>query len=395
MASTGSKASTFPRIVTVMVEAQSLAPLDVPTGPLACVSCGRAYPATGQPFRCPECGGLYDFRESLAYLPPSQPPGRGLERFRPIFGWLGEAPLISLGEGGTPLVRTQREGGDKFLKCEYLNPTGSFKDRGTAILVSTLAAQGVGRAIEDSSGNAGASFAAYASRAGIKARIFAPAYASGPKRSQIESYGADLVPVPGPRVKASEAALKEAEAGAVYASHAYLPWGLAGMATAAFELVEQLGGAPGTVITPIGQGTLFLGMFRGFKALLKAGVIEQLPRMVGVQSDVCPPVWSAWSGEDWQPEEIDTLAEGIRITRPLRQTNLLEAAEESHGGFALVGDDAIRSSTAELGRRGFFVEPTSAVVWPTLKTAEDRWPGPWVAVLTGSGMKSPAAIANA
>jgi threonine synthase len=275
-----------------------------------------------------------------------------------------------------------------------LNPSGSFKDRGTAVLVSALAADGVDRAIEDSSGNAGASFAAYAARAGIRARVFAPAYASGPKRAQIEAYGAELVSVPGPRAKASEAALAEAGAGAVYASHAYMPYGLAGMATLAYELVEQLGRAPGTLITPVGQGTLFLGAHRGFKALLQAGVIDQLPRMVGVQSEACPPVWSAWSGTTWNVREDDTLAEGIRITRPLRLASLLQAAEESSGGFEVVGEDAIRDALGELGSRGFFVEPTSAVVWPVLQSAEARWPGPWVAVLTGSGMKSPTVSAN-
>jgi threonine synthase len=299
-----------------------------------------------------------------------------------------------LGEGGTPLAGIERGDCEKFLKCEGLNPSGSFKDRGTALLVSALAAQGVDRAIEDSSGNAGASFAAYAARAGIRARVFAPAYASGPKRAQIEAYGAELVSVPGPRARASEAALAEAGAGAVYASHAYLPYGLAGMATLAYELVEQLGRAPGTLITPVGQGTLFLGAHRGFKALLQAGVIDRLPRMVGVQSEACSPVWSAWSGTTWTVREVDTLAEGIRITQPLRLAGLLEAAEESGGGFEVVGEEAIREALDKLGRRGFFVEPTSAVVWPVLQSAEDRWPGPWVAILTGSGMKSPIVSTN-
>ncbi len=388
MVSSGSK-GVIPREIRIGVTEAGRVPSAV--RPFVCGSCGRPYPPSGHPFRCPECGGLYDYSHEFEYAPPSRRVGRGLQRYSAFFGWLGEAPLVSLGEGGTPLVAI--DGGDceKFLKCEHLNPTGSFKDRGTAVLISALAADGVDQAIENSSGNAGASFAAYAARAGIRARVFAPAFASGPKRAQIEAYGAELVTVPGPRANASRASLEAAAEGAVYASHAYLPYGLAGMATAAFEIVEQLGGAPGTVITPVGQGTLFLGMYLGFKALLRAGVIERLPRMIGVQSEACSPVWSAWSGKAWQAGEVDTLAEGIRINQPLRLASLLKAAEESHGGFEVVGEAAIRQSVSELGHLGFFVEPTSAVVWPVLASAGASLPGPWVAVLTGSGMKSPGA----
>lgn len=391
MAKAGLKASMSRMTKTAMTDPGD----SVAVGrPFACVSCGRPYPSSGHPYRCADCGGTYDFAKGFEYVPPSRGFARGIERFRESFDWLGEAPFISLGEGGTPLAGIERGDCEKFLKCEGLNPSGSFKDRGTALLVSALAAQGVDRAIEDSSGNAGASFAAYAARAGIRARVFAPAYASGPKRAQIEAYGAELVSVPGPRARASEAALAEAGAGAVYASHAYLPYGLAGMATLAYELVEQLGRAPGTLITPVGQGTLFLGAHRGFKALLQAGVIDRLPRMVGVQSEACPPVWSAWSGTTWTVREDDTLAEGIRITQPLRLAGLLQAAQESGGGFEVVGEEAIREALGQLGRRGFFVEPTSAIVWPVLQSAEDRWPGPWVAILTGSGMKSPTVSTN-
>ncbi len=335
------------------------------------------------------CGGLFEFARPLEAPTDLGPTRRGLDRFRSVFSWLGQAPFVSLGEGGTPLLPNTSAGDGKFFKCEQLNPTGSFKDRGTAVLVSTLAADGVGEAIEDSSGNAGASFAAYAARAGIRARVFVPAHASGPKRAQIEAYGAELVAVPGPRARATEAALQAVEAGATYASHAYLPYGQAGMATLAFELVDQLGQAPGTVILPVGQGTLYLGLFLGFQALLKAGAIQQLPRLVGVQTKACPPVWSAWNGQDWPRQEAETLAEGIRITEPLRQGRLLEAARASRGSFEVVEEADIVQGRQALSEKGLFVEPTSAVVWPILETAEARWPGPWVAVLTGSGMKDP------
>jgi threonine synthase len=148
-----------------------------------------------------------------------------------------------------------------------LNPTGSFKDRGSAVLVSALKAAGVEEVVEDSSGNAGASLAAYAARAAIQARIYVPEYASGPKRLQISAFGAQVVQIPGPRSATAEAVQREAKEGIAYASHAYLPHGIAGIATIAFEIAEQLKGSPGTVITPVGHGTLLLGLHRGFHAM--------------------------------------------------------------------------------------------------------------------------------
>ena len=203
--------------------------------PFRCTSCGRDYPGQGLPYRCPNCGGHYDLIDGLRYAPGS---GQGFERYLESIPLPPNSKLYSLGEGDTPLVVEEMDEGRVYLKCEHLNPTGSFKDRGTAVLISALKSVGVEEAVEDSSGNAGASFAAYAARAGIRARIFVPEYASGPKRAQIEAYGAELVPIVGPRSAATEAALRAAAGGSVYASHAHLPHIVAGMATIAFETTK-------------------------------------------------------------------------------------------------------------------------------------------------------------
>ena len=151
--------------------------------------------------------------------------------------------LVSLGEGNTPLLSAKVFGREVYFKCEYINPTGSFKDRGTSTLVSFFLA-GVTEAIEDSSGNAGASFAAYAAAGGNQSAGVCAGLCFGPKRKQIEAYGAELIPVPGPRTKASQAVMQAAETGMVYASHAYLPFNLPGYATCAYEIYEQLGRDP-------------------------------------------------------------------------------------------------------------------------------------------------------
>jgi threonine synthase len=279
-------------------------------------------------------------------------------------------------------------------KCEFLQPTGSYKDRGTATLESILRSREAKSAVEDSSGNAGASFAAYAARAGIHARVFIPDSASGPKQAQIEAYGVELVRVPGARSNAGEAALQAVEqpgSAMVYASHAYLPFNLPGYATLAYELAEQLGGAPGSLILPVGQGGLLLGAWRGFTALREAGIIEKLPVLVGVQARLCAPLWAismyGMAGAGWVAEGR-TLAEGIRIIHPVRGDAVLQAVAESGGQFLAVDEEQIRSGQESLARLGLFVEPTSAVVWDALDQAAGGLPKPIVVVLTGSGYKS-------
>ncbi len=283
------------------------------------------------------------------------------------------------------------EGKQAYFKCEYLSPTGSFKDRGTAVLVSCLAGAQVTEAIEDSSGNAGASFAAYAARAGIRAKVYMPDSVSGPKRAQIEAYGAEVVSILGPRSETAQAVLRAAEAGSVYASHAYLPQVLAGMATLAFELVEQLGRAPGTLVLPVGQGTLLLGAHLGFQALARQNMIPELPQLIGVQARACAPLWAVheagMAGLGWV-REGPTLAEGIRIIHPLRGDAVLAAVETTQGDFEVVEEPEIAAGRQALAERGFFVEPTSAVIWSPLVRRLPGLPDPVVAVLTGSGYKA-------
>jgi len=354
---------------------------------ISCTNCGKKYPETGMPYQCPKCGGLFDLAEALTFNPrrltPSAP---GIWRYASSFGL--EADSVSLGEGNTPLISAKAFGREVFFKCEYSNPSGSFKDRGSATLVAAMKARGVIEAVEDSSGNAGASFAAYAARAGIKARVYVPESASGPKRLQIEMYGAELVSVPGPRANAAQAVRKAAEAGAIYASHAYLPFNIPGYATCAYEIVEQLGRGPGAVIVPAGQGGLLLGMGRGFEAMLSAGVIEKMPMIVGVQASACQPLVALWEhGTMDGVADNQTLAEGVR-GRSLRAKTVVEITRRSGGRFTSVDEAFILSGRDALAHLGFYVEPTSALVWRALEKNILELPDPVVAVLTGSGLKS-------
>src|SRR5512146_2004733 len=148
---------------------------------IVCKNCREPYPACGAPYRCPVCGGFFDFDGTFAFDPRRVEPNLpGLWRYRHAFSLFPGAPVVSLGEGRTPLIWEEYAGQPVALKMESLNPSGSYKDRGSAVLVSQLAARGVEEALEDSSGNAGASFAAYAARARLHARVFVPEAASGP-----------------------------------------------------------------------------------------------------------------------------------------------------------------------------------------------------------------------
>jgi threonine synthase len=356
-----------------------------------CTACGNDYPESGTNFRCPICGGLFDYAGLFRFYPEevdgSQP---GIWRYRQAFGLPSHLEPVSLGEGNTPLVWAQVHNRRIAFKCEYTNPSGSFKDRGSTIIAAWLKWHGVTDAVEDSSGNAGASFAAYAARAGIKARIYVPGYATGPKRRQIEAYGAEIVSINGSRSDVSAAVMKVAETGTAYASHAFLPFNLPGYATIAYEIVEQLGQLPGAVIVPAGQGGLLLGMARGFSAFRGKEKLYARPRMIGVQVRACAPLWSMYMADMEAPEVIGehyTLAEGVKVRNPLRKDAVLSAINNSGGTISIVEENEILIGRNALARLGFYVEPTSAIVWSALVRLLEILPDPVVVILTGSGLK--------
>lgn len=357
-----------------------------------CSNCHRPYPSEGVPFRCVHCGGAFSVAGNLNFsIDEIEPDLPGIWRYKHSFGLANATPSVYLGEGDTPLVEGKGFGRKIAFKLESQNPTGSFKDRGSAPLAAMLISRGVNEAVEDSSGNAGASFAAYATRSGIHARVFLPEYASGPKRSQIAAYGAELVPVPGPRSEAASEVRKAAEHGAVYASHAYLPFGLPGIATIAYELYEDLGEVPGAVIAPVGHGSLLLGISLGFGAMMAAGIIQNQPRLIGVQARACAPLWALSSqgvaGLAWVTEG-ETLAEGVRVLHPMRGDDLLKAVQASGGRFLAVDEEKIQPARDSLAHAGLFVEPTSAIVWAALSDVAPELPEPIVLILSGSGLKT-------
>jgi len=305
------------------------------------------------------------------------------------------ADAVTLGEGWTPLICGALDGVPVTMKLEFMMPTGSFKDRGMTVMISYLKRCGIGHVLEDSSGNAGASLAAYSAAAGMRCRILVPETASYPKIVQMAATGADVITIKGSRQDVSDAALRYASE-IFYASHNWQPFFIEGTKTLAYELWEQLGfKAPDNIVIPIGYGSNACGCERGFAELKRRGEIATMPRLFGVQAANCAPYYAAFKAgvEHLVPTEISaTIAEGIASSKPTRVREVLRAVRDSGGSIVAVSEMEIVSALGALARQGLYVEPTSAAAAAGLRqllkqgaiTPEQTT----VLVLTGSGLKA-------
>jgi threonine synthase len=360
-----------------------------------CSSCDAAYPASILIWHCEKCGSAIDAvdlmslgRADIAVDRPT------LWRYQKALVHQGPVP-ISLGEGWTPLVDSEWRGHAVQWKCEFVSISGSFKDRGVAVMINHLLANGVTHVAEDSSGNAGAAVATYAAAAKLPCRIYVPAHTSPGKITQIAATGAEVIRIPGPRQAVADAAMADAS-GYFYASHNWDPSFLDGIKTVGYEIWEQTGfGVPDAVIAPTGSGSNLLGCFRAFSELRAAGEVDRLPRLYGAQSESCEPLARAFETGADSYVEVETrasIAEGIAVSRPVRSRALLAAVRESGGAIVAVPEASIAAAHDRLARSGLYVEPTSATAAALL----DRLIGEGiigaadkvVVILTGSGLKA-------
>jgi threonine synthase len=355
---------------------------------LECLECFNRYVANVASLRCPACSGLF----KLAY------------RDAPM----GDRPRlpeydsqVSLGEGGTPIVRLDRTASrlgitGLYAKLEFMAPTGSFKDRGSAVLMSAAAAEGVREFIEDSSGNAGASLSAYAAAAGIKAHVFVPASAARGKLDQIRIFGAVLHAIEGPRQAATDAAEKfVVERGLPYLSHNLSPYFSEGMKAVAYELHRSDIGRVDHVVLPVGNGSLLIGAKTGYDELLAAGVIDSAPKFHCVQAEGVQPITAAINGAVWSRADVQpTIATGIAVSVPPRLAQCVDAVRESGGSAVVFADASAKSWQQRLARdEGIFCEVTSAAAFAGLEqlmSAGKIGKNDSVVIpITGSGLKEP------
>jgi threonine synthase len=281
---------------------------------------------------------------------------------------------LSLGEGGTPLLRaariSARVGLDVWLKCEGANPTGSFKDRGMAVAVGRAADRGFRGVVCASTGNTSASAAAYAAHAGLEAVVVVPAGAvAAGKLAQARIHGAKVEEIAGSFADAFAAASELAERGSHVFVNSTNPDRLEGQKTAALEIVEELG-LPDALALPYGGGGNTCAYARGFA---EAG---SLPRLVPAQA----------------ARRAETFASAIRIEQPVHRAEVEEAVARSGGTIVSIGDDAIREAWQTLAREeGVFCEPASAAAVAALPAAGLESGARVVCVLTGHGLKQPEA----
>src|SRR3989449_8357932 len=329
---------------------------------LECSGCGATRSAAGLPGVC-DCGQPYlvRYRSTPAPDVKARLPGRGWTMWR-YREWLpladAETP-ISLGEGGTPLLTVPRLAAKHglrglFVKEEGVNPTGSFKARGLAAAVTRAALAGAKRLVVPTAGNAGVALAAYAARAGLAARVYAPATTPPIILGQIRSFGGDLVLVDGHIGDCGTAARAYAtETGAGDMSTLREPYRIEGKKTLGLELAEQLGlTLPDAVVYPTGGGTGLIGMWKAFQELRQSGWLRgPLPRMYTVQASGCAPVVQAFESgaercEPWPDPQ--TVAAGLRVPSPLGDRLMLRALRDSGGGAVAVSDEALAAAAREL-----------------------------------------------
>ncbi|MBI4336642.1 MAG: threonine synthase [Chloroflexi bacterium] len=349
---------------------------------LRCIACGKSFPHTHRASWCTSCEAALDVEYSVPLrVQEERRDLPGIWSHRGAFPLADPEGLVSLGEGNTPSVPLPRVGahlglGRLYAKLEYLNPTGSFKDRGSAALASALRDIGVTEIIEDSSGNAGASIAAYAARAGLRAAVFVPETAPLAKVRQIAFYGAQVRRVPGGRQAAAQAAREASERRGIYhASHNLNPFFLEGMVSFALEVAQQFpDGLPDHILFPVGNGSLLIGAWKGLLRLREAGAVRRLPRLYAVQGRRVQPLVAAFHNKPWQaPERAHTVAGGIAVTQPPRLRQALAVLRDSGGSAVAVAErDILAWQKALAVGEGIFCEPTSAAAFAGLEALVQR-----------------------
>lgn len=358
-----------------------------------CTKCGHKESVDTKQLKC-TCGGLW----RLEYTPPKFSPDLVDKDIWSLFRYHRFMPLsgdawrqVTLGEGMTPIINFDKH---TLFKMDYFMPTLSFKDRGAAVLVSYIKSLGVKSVVQDSSGNAGNSVAAYCGRVGIDCEIFVPEGTSDKKIRMIEAHGAKATVVPGNRDHCAEVCREKVEKeGIYYANHVYNPFFYEGTKTYIYETYEQMGRIPEHIFVPLGNGTLFIGIMKGLEELLHSGVIEHMPQVVIVQSEKCQPFVKAMAAgkDDIAVEPVETtLAEGIAIGVPLRSREILAYINKYKVQGVVIPEDKILPAREKIARQGIYCEHTTAAVYAGYERYCEEHGKPDEALLSmcGAGLKS-------
>jgi threonine synthase len=325
---------------------------------------------------------------------------KSLWRYREVLPLPGGVEPVSLGEGGTPLLRAQKFGGDidLWIKDESLNPTQSFKARGMSVAVSMAKHLGATKLAVPSAGNAGGALAAYAARAGLEAHIFMPRDTPRANIVECRELGAHVTLIDGLITDCgAEIARRKTEEGWFDMSTLKEPYRVEGKKTLGYELAQQSEWRlPDAILYPTGGGTGLIGMWKAFDEMEALGWIgKKRPRMFAVQATGCAPIVRAFeAGEKTAPEfpDVHTIASGLRVPKAIGDFLILNILHQSNGGAIAVDDGEMIRVVREVGlSEGLFIAPEAAACFAALKTlcsAGKIGSGERVVIFnTGSGIK--------
>ena len=366
---------------------------------LGCIGCGSLVESELPESRCGKCGDLLEVKmtREIDGRAIFDGQGPGIWRFVEALPFPARVEPVSLGEGGTPLVRLARTGArvglDRvYAKNDGQNPTGSFKDRGMSAAVTRAKTLGAKALICASTGNTAASLAAYAAKAGMEAAVVVPrgGVASG-KLGQAFAYGARVFGVDGNFDRALGTVLELVRTDSrLYLVNSLNPFRIEGQKITAFEIIEQLGDVPDYVVLPVGNAGNISAIWKGFRELRDLGATEGAPKMVGVQAEgAAPLVAAAASGKPLEPlRDPRTVASAIRIGNPVSWKKALRAIGESGGRALVVSDEEImRAKERPAGDEGLLVEAASAAPFAALEKLKPPRGASVVCIATGNGLK--------
>ena len=358
-----------------------------------CSECGWTEDVSTRKAKC-ECGGLWklDFKAPKFNLDDIDKNEWSMFRYRKFMALEDDSwREITLGEGMTPIVRFDD---NVLLKMDYFMPTLSFKDRGAVVLMAHCKSIGIDKVVQDSSGNAGNSVAAYGAKAGIACEIFVKEDTSPKKVDMIRAHGATCTLVPGSRDHCADVCREKAEKENIfYANHVYNPFFYEGTKTYLYEVYEQLGRLPENIIIPVGNGTLYLGVMHALDEFMDAGVIDHVPQIIALQTETCDPLFRAAEKGLDEYEEVEvapTIAEGIAIGKPMRSREILEYARKYGVRFIHAREDKILEAREKLAAKGIYCEHTTAANYEAYLNYCEKYGETKDCLITmcGAGLKS-------
>jgi threonine synthase len=379
---------------------------------LRCVVCGQSYRPDEVRYTCPVCGqvGTLDvvldvdaLRRGLKREDIARSPDPSMWRYRPLLPLADGAQMPPLVVGGTPLYDAPRLAehlglAQVWVKDDGRNPTGSLKDRASALVTARAMAEGVEVVTTASTGNAAAALAGLAASVGLPAVIFVPASAPEAKIAQLLTYGAKVLLVQGNYDAAFDLAVQASERYGWYNRNTGMnPYTLEGKKTVAYEIAEQLGWQiPDVVVVSVGDGNIISGVHKGFRDLLALGWIDRVPRLIGVQASGSAACYEVWKrGGDpakMTPISGQTAADSIAADLPRDRVKAVRAVRDTQGAFVSVPDQAILDGIPVLARlSGVFAEPAAAATVAGIRAALDdghvRPQDRVVLIVTGNGLK--------